>query len=104
MMTSAPGATWHDTCNRGRPRIYSDLAIQCCLTLKALFKQPLRVIQGYVCSLMHLLLSPLSLPDYSLLSIFQKILVSHLPKASKISGKIHLVIDLTGLKLFGEGK
>ncbi len=30
---------------RGRPQCYSDLAIQCCLTLKIVFKLPLRATQ-----------------------------------------------------------
>lgn len=99
--------SWYNmehTGKRGRPQIYSDLAIQCCLTLKAVFKLPLRATQGFVCSLMQLLSLPLSVPDYSLLSIRQKTLSLQLAKTSKASGRKHLVVDSTGLKLFGEGE
>jgi hypothetical protein len=99
--------SWYNlthTGKRGRPQIYSDLAIQCCLTLKAVFKLPLRATQGFVCSLMQLLSLPLSVPDYSLLSIRQRTLSLRLPKASKKTERMHLVVDSTGLKLFGEGE
>lgn len=92
------------TGKRGRPQIYSDLAIQCGLTLKAVFKLPLRSTEGFVCSLMQLLSLPLSVPDYSLLSIRQKTLSLQLPKASKKSERMRLIVDSTGLKLFGEGE
>jgi hypothetical protein len=38
-------ANWYSENNavkRGRPCLYSDLAIECCLTLRAIFKLPLR--------------------------------------------------------------
>ncbi|OGT30393.1 MAG: hypothetical protein A3E87_01535 [Gammaproteobacteria bacterium RIFCSPHIGHO2_12_FULL_35_23] len=63
-------SAWHNinlTNKRGRPQGYSDLAIQCCLTLKMVFKLPLRTTQGFVDSLLQLLDLPLSAPDYSLL-------------------------------------
>ena len=67
-------ANWKNdtrTGKRGRPQEYSDLAIQCCLTLKAVFKLPLRATQGFVNSLLQLMQLPLSAPDYSLLSLRQ---------------------------------
>lgn len=88
---------------RGRPQLYSDLAIQCCLTLKAVFKLPLRATQGFVSSLIQLLHLPLSAPDYSLLSIRQKSLSLTLTQR-KSSGPMHLVVDSTGLKLYGESE
>lgn len=42
------------TGRRGRQIIFSDTAIQTCLTLKALFKLPLRQTTGMVASLMEM--------------------------------------------------
>ncbi len=92
------------TGQRGRPQIYSDLAIQICLTLKAVFKLPLRATQGFVSSLMQLLSLPLSAADYSLLCIRQKTLKLQLPEHQLSAEPMHLVIDSTGLKLYGEGE
>jgi len=99
--------SWHPTIltgQRGRPEHYSDLAIQCCLTLKMVFKLPLRATQGFVESLLKLLKLPLTAPDYSLLSKRQKSLCLKLPDKIKSMESMHLVVDSTGLKLYGEGE
>jgi len=99
--------SWYNseqTGKRGRPQIYSDLAIQCCLTLKSVFKLPLRATQGFVGSLLEILALPLTAPDYSLLSIRQKSLQLVTPPGPSRSRRLHLVIDSTGLKLHGEGE
>lgn len=90
------------TGQKGRPVIYSDLAIQCCLTLKMIYHLPLRATQGFVWSLLNLLQLPLTAPDYSLLSIRQKNLPLKLPKRGNHKNGMHLVVDSTGLKLYGE--
>lgn len=53
---------------RGGRAIYSDLAIEVCLTLGLLFHQPLRQVQGLVWSLLGLLNVDLPVPDFSTLS------------------------------------
>jgi len=78
--------SWYNkkvTGKKGRPIVYSNLAIQCCLTLKVIYHLPLRATQGFVSSLLELLQLPLSTPDYSLLSIRQKTLPLKLPKTRK---------------------
>ena len=89
---------------RGRPLVYTDLAIQCCLTLKIIYHLPLRGAQGLVMSILELLELPLDAPDYSSLSIREKTLKLSLPKNSKRQEGMHLVVDATGLKLYGEGE
>lgn len=99
--------SWYNTTpinKRGRPQLYSDLAIQCCLTIKNLFKLPLRATQGLVDSLLQLMQLPLSAPDYSLLCIRQKTLSLKLPEQKTQKSSMHLVVDSTGLKLYGEGE
>ena len=100
-------AAWHNvelSGQRGRPQLYSDLAIQCCLTLKMVFKLPLRATQGFVESLLQLLGLPLCAPDYSLLCKRQKAMTLKLPPQTKKNNPMHLVVDATGLKLYGEGE
>jgi hypothetical protein len=100
-------ASWYskeETGERGRPELYSDLAIECCLTLKMVFHLPLRASEGFVSSLLELLNLPLKAPNYSLLSLRQKNLTLPSLKREQLSGNKHLVIDSTGLKLYGEGE
>ncbi len=52
---------------RGGHQRYSDLAIETCLTLRAVFGLPLRQTQGFVHSLLPLMQMDLPVPDYSTL-------------------------------------
>lgn len=59
---------WHiptKTKNRGRPRKYANIAIQCMLSLKSMFDLPLRATQGLVESLIELLHLPIEAADYT---------------------------------------
>lgn len=99
--------SWYNqvrTGKKGRPVEYSDLSIQCCLTLKMIYRLPLRATQGFVGSLLELLKLPLAVPDYSLLCKRQKTLSLKLPNRKTKSSGMHLVVDATGLKLYGEGE
>lgn len=53
---------------RGGQRTYSNLAIEICLTLSAVFKQPLRQTQGFMRSIATLLGVEIAVPDFSTLS------------------------------------
>ena len=90
--------------NRGRPILYSDLAIEFCLTIKALYKLPLRATQGFVQSIFKIMGLSLPVPDYTSLCKRQKILKIKLPKQKNRNKKMHIVVDSTGLKVFGEGE
>jgi hypothetical protein len=52
---------------RGGQQRYSDLAIETCLTLRAVFGLPLRQTQGFVRSLLRLMQPDLPVPDFSTL-------------------------------------
>jgi len=101
-------AGWHEykkTGKRGRPLKYNDLAIECGLTLRALFKLPFRATQGLIASLIRMLKVSLEAPDYSLLCKRQKHIKIVLPKkVVDLEEKINLVVDTTGLKVYGEGE
>ena len=71
--------------------------------LKNVFKLPLRALEGFINSLFRLLNVPLKSPDYSCISKRAKTVLVRYQLRSQ--GPIaHLVIDSTGLKVFGEGE
>lgn len=80
---------------------YSDVAIQCGLTVRELFQLPLRATEGLLKSLAKLLGVVLQVPDYSTLCRRQQTLAVTLPLS--VAQKLrHLVVDSTGLKVYGE--
>ncbi|SFF27960.1 Transposase DDE domain-containing protein [Sulfitobacter brevis] len=95
---SAPRRT-----TRGGQPHYSDLAIELCLTLGLVFKQPLRQTQGLMRSIARLLGVGIAVPDFSILSRRGNGLTLRLKPRSKSDKPLQLVVDSTGLKIFGEG-
>ena len=96
-------ATHQKTKQGGRPKIYSDLALLTILTLKHLYHLDLRGCTGFVESLLELMnLSFLKVPSFSQITRRQKHL--KLPKLPSRKAPIHLVVDSSGLKVFGEGE
>lgn len=96
---------WRDTtapARRGRRRFYSDLAITCALTLREVYGLPLRATQGLTRSVLRLLGTDLSAPHYSTLSRRAASLDVKLKRLSQ--GPLHLAVDSTGVKLYGEGE
>jgi hypothetical protein len=88
---------------QGRNQTYSDTAIQCCLMIKSLFRLSLRMVTGFVQSLIKLCGLNWTAPDYSTLCRRQKhidIAISY----QKSSDGLHLLVDSTGLKFLGEGE
>ena len=87
----------------GRQQLFSDAAIQTCLTMKVLFGMALRQATGFVESLLRLMGLDWRVPDFSTLCRRQKSLVVDI--ASRGSGEaLHLLIDSTGIKVEGEGE
>ena len=78
----SPDLAWQapaGTGKRGRPPVFSDVAIQCVLTLKVLFGLPLRAAQGLVGSLIRLARLDWPVPHYSTLSRRQQALTVVIP-------------------------
>ena len=97
---------WRDTQEtgkRGKPRTYSDTAVLCMATLKEVYHLPLRATQGLMGSLMRLLGLDLPVMHYSQLSRRCATLEVALPRRAK-SESLHMVVDSTGVKVFGEGE
>lgn len=100
-----PNMTWEakPTGRRGRRPVYSDAAVQTCLTMKVLFGMAWRQTTGFVESLLRLIGLGWEVPDFSALSRRQKTLSVNIPhRGSK--GPLHLLIDSTGIKVEGEGE
>ena len=91
------------TGKRGRQPVFTDAAIQTCLTLKALFGLPLRQRTGMVASLLDLAGLDWPVPDFSTLCRRQKTLIVHVPFRPS-TGALHLLIDSTGVKAEGDGE
>ncbi|EAW1721563.1 IS5 family transposase [Salmonella enterica subsp. indica] len=88
---------------RGRPLHYTDMAITTVLMVKRVFHLSLRALQGFVDSIFKLMALPIRCPDYSLVSKRAKTVNISIKTPTR--GEIaHLVIDSTGLKVFGEGE
>ena len=87
----------------GRPRTYSDLAVQCISVLRLFYRLPLRAAQGLMASLLQLLDCPLRVPDYTTLCRRQRSLLVKV-QANPAEEPRHILIDSTGLKIFGEGE
>ena len=97
---------WHNTNatgKKGHPVIYSDMAIQCALTLRIVFRLSLRATKGFLTSLVSFLHLSIKIPDYSTLSRRQKS-ISIPALKSKSTEPLHVVIDSTGMKIYGEGE
>ena len=96
---------WYDhrPCQRGAQFVYSDPTIEWMLTMRVLFGLPLRQTQGFIQSLLDLMGLALAVPDYSTLSRRQGALAVGLPRRCS-DQPMHLVVDSTGLKVYGEGE
>jgi len=85
----------------GKGCVYSDLAIRCALSLRVVFNLTLRQAQRFMASLATRLLPELPVPHYS--TLCRRAAGVPVPKPKCRNGPVHLVVDSTGLKVFGEG-
>ena len=100
-----PKMNWHGqpSGKRGRSQMFSDEAIQFCLSIKCLFNLPLRQAMGMTQSLLSLAGLDWSVPDYSTVSRRQKTLQVAIGAVPTTTG-LHLLVDSTGIKMLGEGE
>lgn len=87
---------------RGSQFAYSEQAILLMHTVKNVFHLPNRATEGFMRSVFAMLGILLSVPDHSTLSRRGKDLEIILPK--KASGHLDIVMDSSGLKIYGEGE
>src|SRR3954469_7333749 len=99
--------------SRGGQPEYSDLAILTALTFKAVFRLAYRQTEGLIGSVIGLLGLDLAVPDHTTLCRRAETLEVPRPKprgdgadsgAGRDTGPMHLLVDSTGLKLYGAGE
>jgi len=98
-------ANWYDLEGEGvgRPRTYSDDCIKLALTIRILYQLSLRATQGWLEGFVHMMKLIRLVPHYSILSRrMRKLNIGYNLKTKK--GKIDIVIDSTGYKIYGEGE
>jgi hypothetical protein len=98
-------AAWHPlpSGRRGRSRYYSDVAIETGHLLRLAFGRPWRQTEGLLRSIAALLGVSLAVPDHTTFSrrSVGLSLAAALPRTAE---PVHVVIDSTGLKVYGAGE
>ena len=89
---------------RGKPIQYSRMAIETSLLVGQVFHLPLRQTEGFVASILLKMNIPLKTPDFSTLSFRRKRLPVCIRVRPPVQEPIHLVVDSTGVKIYGEGE
>jgi hypothetical protein len=91
------------TGRRGASQLYSDTAIATVATLKSVFHLAGRQAQGFVESVFQLMNIPLPVPDHSTVSRRLSALSVSIPVQPQSRAR-HVVVDSTGVKVYGEGE
>jgi hypothetical protein len=88
---------------RGGQYDYSDLAIEASLNLRLVFKQALRQTEGFVQSLIGMMNLDIKAPDHTTLCRRSKtVRVGPIKRAS--GEPVTVVVDSSGLKVYGQGE
>ena len=88
---------------RGAQRQFSDQAIETALTLRLVFRLPLRPAEGFLRSVRSVMGVDLEAPDHTTLSRRSQCLEVRCLRIPA-RGPVHLVVDSTGLSIVGEGE
>ena len=104
-LTEEAVLAWHApaTGKRGGQTIYSDIAIETGLALRLVLHQPLRQTEGALRSIADLLGVQIRIPDHTTFSRRGGGL-KVLPQRIERDEPLHLLIDSTGVKIYGEGE
>jgi len=101
-------AAWQPprTEQRGRPRDYSEVAIETGHLLRLAFGRPWRQTEGLLRSIVGLLGLAVSVPDHTTFARRSPglVLAAALARAQASGGPVQVVIDATGLKVYGAGE
>jgi len=88
---------------RGRPTSYSDIVIETAVMLRLAMGKPWRQTEGMLRSIIRMLGLDLSVPDHTTLSR-RSARLSLTTTLKKPKGPVNVVIDSSGLKIFGAGE
>jgi transposase len=104
-LTEEAVEAWHApaTGERGGQPVYSAIAIETGLALRLVFHQPLRQTEGLLRSIAAVLGVDIRVPDHTTLSRRGGGLTILLKRIDR-DEPLHLLIDSTGLKIYGEGE
>jgi Transposase DDE domain len=92
-----------NTGRRGRPQRYSEMVVETGLMLRLAFGRPWRQTEGMLASILRLLGLDLPVPDHTTFS--RRSVDLTVAKAVRpATGPVNVVIDSTGLKVFGAGE
>lgn len=85
---------------------YSDKCIEACCIVRKVYRLALRQTEGLVKSIIGILKLEIDVPDYSVICRRSKVLKisSVLVKRINKGEHLHIVMDSTGLKVYGEGE
>ena len=86
---------YHGPSQRGAQFRFSDPAIECLLTLRAVYHLTLRATEGFARSLFELMGWALPVPDST--SLCRRAATVRITLLKKSTGPLHLVLDSTGL-------
>ena len=89
---------------QGGQLIYSNIAIEALNILRFKFRLRLRCTQGFAQSLVDLMKLDIDIPDYTTICRRLKLLSLKIQKKVASNKHIHVVIDSTGLKVYGDGE
>src|SRR5271154_3077849 len=98
-------AAWHApaTRERGGQPVYSALAIETGLALRLVFHQPLRQTEGLLRAIVEALKIDNAVPEHTTLCRRGGGMMP-LPKRARRDEPLHLLVDRTGLKMYGESE
>ena len=88
---------------RGRPFTYSDSTMELFLSIREVLRLPYRQTEGFVRGLLGLVADDLHVPDFTSAAKRAAKLGVTLPVLPR-RGHVDIVLDSTGLKVFGEGE
>ncbi len=99
------GALEHwQSCGHGGQARYTDAAIQTSLMVRTAFKLALRQTEGLMASVLTLMGLTISAPDHTTVSRRAVRLPMIQPASSVPLGPLHVLIDSTGLQVYGAGQ
>jgi hypothetical protein len=91
-------------CDEAQDRTYTDRAIEVLSVLRFKFSLTLRELEGFANSIFSWMGLDLKVPSYSTLCRRLETLSLILWQEIKSNDKLHIVVDATGLKVYGEGE
>jgi hypothetical protein len=94
---------WHPAKSgaRGRPKEYSDIAIETVVFIRQVFHLSLRQTEGLMNSLVRVMKAEITIPDFSSISKRSIALPKHILTKAMEPGSL-VIVDSTGLKVYGK--